>query len=220
MSRAIRQAHLLASRIRPRRSTMFVPGINTKALAKVRTPALLCDSFIVDLEDAVASNAKSKARDNVFHFLTSSSSSSSSSSAREIMVRINSLDTPWGLHDLSMISAAGGVDTVAVPKVETASDVWRVERLLDEMTSKETTKTKNEHPTLPMGIACMIETPLGVLNANEIAAASDNVVCLIVGTSDLTNDLRARHTKRREPMLTSLSMCVLAGRANGGMIYY
>ena len=66
----------------------------------------------------------------------------------------------------------------------------------------------------------MIETPLGVLNANEIAAASDNVVCLIVGTSDLTNDLRARHTKRREPMLTSLSMCILAGRANGGTIYF
>ena len=134
------------------------------------------------------------------------------------MVRINSLDTPWGLHDLSMISAAGGVDTVAVPKVETASDVWRVERLLNEMNSKET--TMNDHPTLPMGIACMIETPLGVLNANEIAAASDNVVCLIVGTSDLTNDLRARHTKRREPMLTSLSMCILAGRANGGTIYF
>jgi len=66
-----------------------------------------------------------------------------------------------------------------------------------------------------MGIACMIETPLGVLNAAEIASASDNVVCLIVGTSDLTNDLNALHTSTREPMMSSLGMCVLAARAHG-----
>jgi citrate lyase subunit beta/citryl-CoA lyase len=210
-----RTSYLLASKFRPRRSTIFVPGSNIKALSKVRTSALPCDSYIIDLEDAVASNSKSQARENVRKFLCASTTSRNLNQ-REIMVRINALDTRWGLNDLSMVSSSPGVDTVVVPKVETASDIWRIERHLEEM-SRSGSSDGGEvysNDSSPIGIACMIETPLGVLNAPEIAAASKNIVCLIVGTSDLTNDLRAHHTTTREPILTSLSMCVLAARAS------
>ena len=209
-----RTRYLLASKLRPRRSTMYVPGINTKALAKIRA-TLPCDSFIIDLEDAVASNAKQQARDTVQHFLSTTINTPRTLHHRELMVRINALDTPWGLADLTMVSASPSVDTIAIPKVETASDVWRVERHLEELTRNGTCNTTYSNDTTPFGLACMIETPLGVLNAAEIAAASTNVVCLIMGTSDLTNDLKAHHTTNREPMLTSLGMCVLAARAHG-----
>ena len=210
---ANRTAYLLRSKLRPRRSTMYVPGVNDKALAKVRA-TLPCDSFIIDLEDAVASNAKDHARDNVRRFLHAKVPNRDLDQ-REIMVRINALDTPWGLADLSMVSAAAGVDTVAIPKVETASDVWRIERHLEEMSRAAAASSSYSNDSTPMGIACMIETPLGVLNAAEIANASDNVVCLIVGTSDLTNDLKAKHTADRKPMELSLGMCILAARAHG-----
>ena len=207
-----RAAHLLASKVRPRRSTMYVPGSNSKALAKVRT-SLACDSFILDLEDAIASTSKSQAREGIAQFL-STQPTFRDLAQREIMVRINALDTPWGLADLSMVSASPSVDTVAIPKVETASDVWRVERHLEEMSRHHDRDHSYSQDPTPLGIACMIETPLGVLNAAEIAAASTNVVCLILGTSDLTNDLRAQHTPDRAPMLTSLSLCILAARAH------
>jgi citrate lyase beta subunit len=130
---------------------------------------------------------------------------------RERIVRVNGLDTPWGLDDLRMVSAAGrAVDAVAVPKVECAADVWRVERHLEELG-----RAAAVPPAASVGLALMIETPKGVLRAAEIAAASENVVCLIMGTSDLTNELRAQHTPGREPMLASLGLCVLAARAHG-----
>ena len=107
-----------------------------------------------------------------------------------------------------------------MPKVESAADVWRVERHLDQLAKTRkalsvSSDSSDEAATSSVGLALMIETPKGVLQAAEIAAASENVVCLVMGTSDLTNELRAQHTPGREPMLASLGLCVLAARAHG-----
>ena len=180
-------------------------------MRKARSGAIKADSFIFDLEDAVAASAKDEARRNVAELL---SDKTAGAEGRETVVRVNGLDTPWGLDDLAMVkSLAHAVDTVAIPKVESAADVWRVERHLEEFgrSSSSHNMTKEEED---LGLALMIETPKGVLLASEIAGASQNVVCLIMGTSDLTNELRAQHTDGREPMLASLGMCVLAARAN------
>ena len=214
MSKEILRAAL---RARPRRSCLYVPGTNARALAKARAGAIRADSFIFDLEDAVAASAKGEARENVATLLgewdddgEENPGSAVNAVRRERIVRVNGLDTPWGLDDLHMVSTmAGAVDTVAVPKVECAADVWRVERHLDEFGKASSAGASS------LGLALMIETPKGVLRAAEIAAASENVVCLIMGTSDLTNELRAQHTPGREPMLASLGLCVLAARAHG-----
>ena len=189
-------------------------------MAKARSGAIRADSFIFDLEDAVAASAKGEARENVAAMLEAWGDDGDGP-WRERIVRVNGLDTPWGLEDLAMVSSlAHVVDTVAVPKVESAADVWRVERHLDQLAKTRkalsvSSDSSDEAATSSVGLALMIETPKGVLQAAEIAAASENVVCLVMGTSDLTNELRAQHTPGREPMLASLGLCVLAARAHG-----
>jgi citrate lyase subunit beta / citryl-CoA lyase len=117
---------------------------------------------------------------------------------REIIVRANALDTPWGHDDLSAVAAAGA-DAVLLPKVESAEAVSAAMAILGPAPA----------------LWCMLETPRGILNAASIATASPRVAALVMGTSDLTKDLHARATRERVPLLTSLQLCVLAARAAG-----
>ncbi|WP_421708088.1 HpcH/HpaI aldolase/citrate lyase family protein [Algihabitans sp.] len=181
---------------RPRRSVLYMPGSNTRALEKGR--AIPADALILDLEDAVAPDAKQQARANIVAAL-----GEGGYGRREIIVRVNGLDSPWGRDDIAAI-APTAADAILIPKVESADLVQEVERLMVAAGAADT-----------MGIMCMMETPLGILEAASIAGASSRLTCLVMGTSDLVKDLNAKHTPERLPVLTSLSLCVLAARAQG-----
>jgi citrate lyase subunit beta/citryl-CoA lyase len=186
----------MAATPRLRRSVLYMPGANTRALEKAR--GLPADALILDLEDAVAPDAKPAARANVAAALAAGGYG-----ARELVLRVNGLATPWG-HDDLVAAARMTLDAVLLPKVESADAVRQAEGVL---------RTAAASPTLALW--CMMETPLGMLKAAEIAAASPRVACLVMGTSDLTKDLHARHTRDRLPLLTSLGLCLLAARAYG-----
>ncbi len=181
---------------RPRRSLLYMPGSNARALEKART--LAADGLILDLEDAVAPDAKAAARAQVAAALEAGGYG-----GRELVVRVNGLETPWGAEDLAA-AARLPAHAVLVPKVESAEMVAEVEgRLAAAGASAE------------LAIWCMMETPLGILHAEAIAASSKRVGCLVMGTSDLAKDLHAAHTRIRLPMLTSLGLAILAARAHG-----
>jgi citrate lyase subunit beta/citryl-CoA lyase len=173
-----------------------MPGANVRALEKARS--LPADGLILDLEDAVAPDAKAQARENVLKAL-----GEGGYGKREIFVRINGLETPWGQAD-AMAAARSTADAVLVPKVESAAHVRQVESILEQAGA-----------SAAMSIWCMIETPLGILHAEEIANSSPRLAGFVLGTSDLTKDLHAAHTPLRLPMLTSLSITLLAARAYG-----
>jgi len=181
---------------RPRRSVLYMPGANARALEKSRS--LPADALIFDLEDAVAPDAKVLARKQV-----AEAAKSGGYGKREIVIRVNGLDTPWGKDDVAA-AATSGADAVLLPKVESAAMVGELESLMVKAGAPRT-----------QAIWCMMETPKGILHAEEVAAASPRVACLVLGTSDLTKDLTARHTPLRLPMLTSLALCLLAARAYG-----
>jgi citrate lyase subunit beta/citryl-CoA lyase len=181
---------------RPRRSVLYMPGSNTRALDKGRS--LPADALILDLEDAVAPDAKAEARENIRQALEQGGYGK-----REIVVRVNGLDTPWGAEDIAALGGSSA-DAILIPKVESAKMVQEVERLMVKAGAREA-----------MGIMCMMETPRGILRAEEIAGASPRLTCLVMGTSDLVKDLNAKHTAERLPVLTSLGLCVLAARAFG-----
>jgi len=182
--------------VRPRRSVLYMPGSNARALEKART--LPADGLILDLEDAVAPAAKAEARAGVVAVLARGGYG-----YRETVVRVNGPSTPWGADDLAA-AARSGADAVLLPKVEGAEEVRAAERALDAAGAPESLR-----------LWCMIETPRGVLAAPEIAAATPRLACLVAGTSDLVKDLRARHTPGRAEVLASLSLVVLAARASG-----
>ena len=177
--------------IRPRRSVLYMPGSNARALEKGR--ALPADGLILDLEDAVAPDAKPTARDQI-----GAAVQAGGYGRRELIIRVNALDSEWGEADVAM-AARSGADAVLLPKVESADQVRALDRLM----------TAQGAPSA-MAIWCMIETPLGVLRSAEIAAAGGRLACFVMGTSDLAKDLQASHTSERLPMLTSLGLCVLA----------
>lgn len=181
---------------RPRRSLLYMPGSNARALEKGRS--LPADGLILDLEDAVAPDAKDTARKQIAEALEAGGYG-----RRELIVRVNGLDTPWGRDDVQAL-AASGADALLLPKVESAAMVAELEDLMQAAGAPDGT-----------AIMCMMETPLGVLHAEEIAAASPRLSCLVMGTSDLVKDLQAAHTPERLPVLTSLSLCLLAARAHG-----
>jgi citrate lyase subunit beta/citryl-CoA lyase len=186
----------MAEMARPRRSVLYMPGSNARALEKART--LPADGLILDLEDAVAPDAKAAARAQIAAALAAGGYG-----GRELVVRINGLDTPWGRDDLAM-AAKSAAHALLVPKVESAAMVAAIEKQLDAAGARRS-----------LAIWCMMETPLGMLHAEEIAAASKRAGCLVMGTSDLAKDLHAAHTRERLPMLTSLGLCLLAARAYG-----
>jgi citrate lyase subunit beta / citryl-CoA lyase len=181
---------------RPRRSVLYLPGSNARALEKAR--ALPADALILDLEDAVAPAAKEEARAQVVAALAAGGFG-----RREVVVRVNGLETPWGPSDLAAAARCGAA-AVCLPKVESAAQLTAAERALTAAGA-------------PSGLAlwAMIETPRGVLAAAEIAAASPRLACLVAGTSDLVKDLRARHTGGRAEVLPSLGLLLLAARAHG-----
>jgi len=186
----------MAATIRPRRSALYMPGSNARALEKGR--GLAADVLILDLEDAVAPDAKETARRQILAALAAGGYGQ-----REILVRVNGLASEWGEADIAAM-AKSGADAILLPKVESSETVREAERLMGEAGAPD-----------GMAIWCMIETPLGVLHVEEIAWASSRLGGLVMGTSDLAKDLHCLHTPRRLPMLTSLSLCVLAARAYG-----
>src|SRR5687767_4886602 len=180
----------------PRRSALFMPASNARALDKART--LPADVLIFDLEDAVAPDAKPAART-----MAVAAASAGGYGRREVVVRVNGLDTPWGRDDL-MAAARSGAAAVLLPKVESAAAVVEA---LDALAARGAAEA--------MALWCMVETPRGVLAAADIAAATRRVRALVMGTSDLSKELGARPTRDRQSLATSLGLVVLAARAHG-----
>lgn len=180
---------------RPRRSALYMPGSNPRALEKGRS--LPADQLILDLEDAVAPDAKADARRLILEAIAAGYGK------REVLIRVNGLDSPWGYDDLKRM-AGSGAHGILLPKVESADTVRKADRLLAQAGAPA-----------DLAIWCMMETPLGILNAREIATASPRMAGLVMGTSDLAKDIHARHTPDRLPMLYALNLCVLVARAYG-----
>ena len=186
----------MAASVRPRRSVLYMPGSNTRAMEKAKTIA--ADAIILDLEDAVSPDAKATARQQIVDALAGGGYGS-----RQRIVRINGLDTPWGADDMAAI-AKSGADAILVPKI---NDAQTVQGLVAAMA----------RAGAPAGMAlwCMMETPIGILNAQSIGAASDRVAVWVMGTNDIAKDTGAHHTPMRLPMVTALGICMLAARAFG-----
>ena len=181
---------------RPRRSLLYMPGSNPRALEKARD--LPADGLIFDLEDAVAPAAKESARAVVAAALAEGGYG-----GRELVLRVNGSDTPWGHVDLAA-AATMPIHAVLLPKVENPDRVALTVSLLAEFGAPE-----------GLAIWCMLETPRGILYAREIAGASPRLAALVLGTSDLTKDLHAFLTRDRLSLITSLSLAILAARAHG-----
>ena len=181
---------------RPFRSLLYIPGSKTRALEKAQT--LATDGIIFDLEDAVAVDMKGEARSFVANALADLDYGN-----RALMVRINGFETEWALDDLKVIMDAGP-EAILLPKVNSGKDVQRLEAILDDHP-----KCKNT------AIWAMMESPLSILNAQDIASASKRMKGMVLGSNDLIKDLYAKHTQSREALLTSMGMCLLAARAYG-----
>ena len=186
--------------IRPRRSVLYMPGSNARALEKAKT--LAADGVILDLEDSVAPDAKETARQQVAEAVKAGGFG-----RREIFVRINGVDTPWHADDLSA-AARAAPDAIIVPKVSSPDTLELVGRRLLDM-----------HTDLKTRIWAMIETPLAMFNILAIAAeardSESRLAGLIMGTNDLAKDTRARLVPGRAPMLPWLATCVAAARVHG-----
>ena len=186
--------------LRPRRSALYMPGSNARALEKAKT--LPADVLILDLEDAVAPDAKSVAREQVCAAVKAGGFGK-----REIVVRVNGPTTPWGADDIAAV-AKSGADAVLIPKVSTPKDV---------MDAAQSLKAAGAPATLKMWV--MMETPLAMLNAEAIARTAcdpaSNLVLFVMGTNDLAKETGARLTPGRPSMLSWISTCVAAARAHG-----
>jgi citrate lyase subunit beta/citryl-CoA lyase len=185
--------------LRPRRSVLYMPGSNEKALEKAK--GLPADALILDLEDAVAPDAKPEARDRVCAAVTGGGYG-----GRELAIRANGLGTPWHDDDLRA-AAAAGPDAVVVPKVNSAGDVRAIEAALEAGGAPDRTR-----------IWAMLETPVAMLHAEEICAASERLAVLVMGTNDLAKELHAVRVPSRQPLLPGLGLCLLAARATGKVI--
>jgi citrate lyase subunit beta/citryl-CoA lyase len=186
--------------IRPRRSVLYMPGSNTRALEKAKT--LPADGVILDLEDAVAPDAKAAARDKVVAAVKAGGFG-----AREVFIRTNGFDTPWFADDLA--AAAGAApDAILIPKISTGEQLELIaQRLL------------STHADRRVRIWAMIETPAAIFNVRAIAAAAKDeetrLTGFVMGTNDLAKETRARLVPGRAPMVPWLMTCVLAAREHG-----
>lgn len=178
---------------RPRRSVLYMPGANDKALEKAKS--LPTDAIIFDTEDSVAPDMKSAAREKV-----AAAVGCGEYGQRELTIRVNSIDTEWHEADVRSASEAGPAGVV-VPKINSAADVAAVERLLESAGAPD-------HTT----IWAMLETPAAVENAVQIATSSERLTVLIMGTNDLAKELRAGLVPGRAPLLWGLGRCVNAVR--------
>jgi citrate lyase subunit beta / citryl-CoA lyase len=182
--------------LRPRRSVLYMPGANERALEKAKT--LPADALILDLEDAVAPDAKEEARDRVC-----AAAASGEYGHREVTIRANGIGTQWHDADVTAIATSGAA-AIVIPKVNTADDVRAVEAALVAAGAPD-----------DLAIWAMIETPQAIFNAREIATASDRLTGFVMGTNDLVKELQAQFVPGRAPLQASLSMAVLAARAAG-----
>jgi citrate lyase subunit beta / citryl-CoA lyase len=184
--------------IRPRRSLLYMPGSNPRALDKARS--LAADGLILDMEDSVAPDAKALAREQIGAALAQGGYGH-----RELIVRINALSTEWGLADIEAICRFPvPPDAVLIPKIDTAKDVT------DAIDAFERAGCA---PHVAMWI--MAETPRCILNIAEIAGAHPRLAGMVMGTSDLSKDTRVRHTPDRLGFIAALNLCVYAARAYG-----
>jgi citrate lyase subunit beta / citryl-CoA lyase len=189
----------MSDALRPRRSVLYMPGANERALEKAQS--IPADALILDLEDAVAPNAKDEARDRVC-----AAASSGAYGRREVAIRANGIGTPWHDADLKAVAASGPA-AVVVPKINSAADVHQIERALESGGAPGHTR-----------IWAMLETPVAMLRAEEICGASERLAVLVMGTNDLAKELRASHVPGRQPLLSGLGLCLLAARAHGKVI--
>jgi citrate lyase subunit beta / citryl-CoA lyase len=181
---------------RPRRSVLYMPGANERALEKAK--GLPADALILDLEDAVAPDAKAEARDRVC-----AAAADGGYGHREVAIRANGIDTGWFDDDVTAIAQAGP-DALLVPKVGSVDDVRAIESALERAGAPDHTR-----------IWAMLETPSAVLRAEQITAGSERLAVLVMGTNDLVKELQAEFVPGRGPLLTSLAWCVLAARDAG-----
>lgn len=185
--------------LRPRRSVLYMPGANERALEKAKT--LETDALILDLEDAVAPDAKEQARDRVC-----AAAASGEYGNREITIRINGLGTQWHDADLATVVAAKPA-AIVVPKVNSADEVRELDAAITAASGAD-----------DLALWAMIETPEAIRNVASIATASERLTVLVMGTNDLVAELHAVHVPGRAPILTALSLSVLAARDAGKVI--
>lgn len=181
---------------RPRRSMLYMPGSNARALDKART--LPADSLILDLEDAVAPDAKDIARKQVCEAVNAGGFG-----LREIIIRVNALSTKWGYEDIAMASKSGA-NALLLPKVESADAIRHMEAIMRANGAPDS-----------MTIWAMMETPRSILESQRIAESTPRMEGLVMGTSDLAKELDCAHTHERLPFMSSLGLCLLAARAAG-----
>jgi len=176
---------------RPRRSCLYMPASNARAIDKARS--LPCDVVILDLEDAVAPDAKVEARANAILAVKAGGFGD-----RQVVVRINGLDTPWGAEDLAAMSELAP-EAILVPKISSATDIAAYAQALASETE----------------LWAMVETCQGLFNLNAIAGFGGPLAALVVGANDLAKEMRCRPGVSRTPLLSALSLAVMAGRAHG-----
>jgi citrate lyase subunit beta / citryl-CoA lyase len=185
---------------RPRRSVLYMPGANARALEKAKT--LPCDAVILDLEDSVAPDAKVAARKQVADVVTAGGFGS-----REVIVRINALDTQWWLDDLAA-AAKAHPDGILVPKISKPGQLQDIAARLIDIAADQKIK-----------VWAMMETPIGIINAPAIAASGADpetrLAGFVMGTNDIAKETRAQLLPGRAPMLAWLAQCVLAAHAFG-----
>jgi citrate lyase subunit beta/citryl-CoA lyase len=186
--------------IRPRRSVLYMPGSNARALEKAKI--LPADGVILDLEDAVAPDAKAAARAQVVAAVKAGGFG-----AREVFIRTNGFDTPWFSDDLTA-AAAAAPDAILIPKISTSEQLQLIAQRLLSM-----------HTDHKVRIWAMIETPTAIFNVRQIAAAATDaetrLTGFVLGTNDLAKETRARILPGRAPMLPWLATCLLAAREYG-----
>jgi citrate lyase subunit beta/citryl-CoA lyase len=186
--------------LRPRRSVLYMPGSNARALEKAKT--IPVDALILDLEDAVAPDAKAVAREQVIAAVKAGGFG-----RREVAIRVNGANTPWGKEDL-IAAAQAGPDAILLPKVSTPGDITLTAKAIRDAGAPEHTR-----------LWAMMETPTAILNADSIVRTAldpaSRLAVLVMGTNDIAKETRARLTPGRPSMLAYLSICVAAARAHG-----
>lgn len=181
--------------VRPRRSALYMPGSNARALEKARE--LAADCMILDLEDAVAPEAKEEARNLIVAAVEKGGYGN-----REIIIRINSLETEWGEKDAAAVAAAGA-DAILLPKVETRNQLIKLHEILAENGAPE-----------HLSLWAMAETPRGIIDLDDICAAP-HLAAIVMGTSDLAKEMRVAPNGDRIGLLGALNHCLITARAHG-----
>jgi citrate lyase subunit beta/citryl-CoA lyase len=184
------------SEFTPLRSVLYMPSSNERALEKAKS--IPCDGLILDLEDAVAPDAKPAARE-----AAAAAAASGEYGRRTVTIRVNGIGTRW--HDDDIVAASqAGPAAIVVPKVNSADEVARLVAAMEKAGAPDHTR-----------LWAMVETPVAILSALEIARASQRLGAFVLGTNDLVKELYAEHVPGRAPILPSLHTALLAGRAAG-----